>query len=120
MPLLLLDLDDTLVDRADAYRRWAASFAARHGDEREADWLVEADDGGYAPREQLAGIPLEGAWVVGDCPDRDIAGAAACGLRSAWLHRGRTWDRAGFHPTAVAGSLSEAVEHLVERSHRGC
>jgi putative hydrolase of the HAD superfamily len=54
--LLLLDLDDTLVDRAGAYRRWATSFAARHGRERDADWLVESDDGGNAPREQLAGL----------------------------------------------------------------
>lgn len=59
-----------------------------------------------------AGCPLEGAWIVGDCPDRDIADAVACGLRSAWLHRGRTWDRAGFHPTVIAGSLPDAVDQV--------
>jgi len=31
MPLLLLDLDNTLVDRAAAFARWAAGFAATIG-----------------------------------------------------------------------------------------
>lgn len=52
MPLLLLDLDNTLVDRAAAYLKWAERFTLAHGGD--VDWLVEADDDGYEPRGRLA------------------------------------------------------------------
>ena len=54
MPLLLCDLDNTLVDRDAAFRRWAELIAARFG--RHDDfvaWLVEADDQGYGSRREL-------------------------------------------------------------------
>ena len=55
MPLLLIDLDDTLIDRAGAFRRWAREFAALHGDgERDAAWLEAADRDGLESRERLA------------------------------------------------------------------
>ncbi|MEE1617433.1 HAD family hydrolase [Brachybacterium sp. J153] len=54
-PLVLLDLDGTLVDRQRAFEDWARSFldgvGAGPGD---LDWLVEADRGGYRPRAELA------------------------------------------------------------------
>lgn len=54
MPLLLLDLDDTLLDRTAAYARWARAFAAGLGAGPEvAAWLVEFDAGGGAPREDV-------------------------------------------------------------------
>jgi putative hydrolase of the HAD superfamily len=52
MPLLLLDLDNTLVDRAAAFLKWAERFAVAHGGD--VDWLVEADADGYEPRARLA------------------------------------------------------------------
>lgn len=52
MPLLLLDLDNTLVDRAAAFQKWAERFTAAHGGD--VDWLVEADADGYEPRVRLA------------------------------------------------------------------
>ena len=48
--LLLIDLDNTLIDRRAAYKGWAAS----HFGESEVPWLVEADQDGYAKREVLA------------------------------------------------------------------
>jgi putative hydrolase of the HAD superfamily len=55
MPLLLADLDNTLVDRSGAYRRWADAFAAARAlPPGEADWLVDADLDGLAGRERLA------------------------------------------------------------------
>lgn len=48
--LLLIDLDNTLVDRASAYKGWAAS---RFG-ESEVSWLIDVDEDGYAPRERVA------------------------------------------------------------------
>ncbi|MCU7728298.1 HAD family hydrolase [Actinoplanes sp. KI2] len=50
--LLLVDLDNTLVDRRAAYKAWAES---RFG-ESEVRWLVEADRDGYERRETLAAM----------------------------------------------------------------
>ena len=68
--LLLLDLDNTLIDRAGAFAQWARLFAgevgARAGWEpgspevREAaDWIVAADRGGYRPKPELAAAVIE-------------------------------------------------------------
>lgn len=44
MALLLCDLDDTLVSRADVFVSWAADFAAEQAlDQTEIDWLVGFD-----------------------------------------------------------------------------
>ncbi|MCY1143795.1 HAD family hydrolase [Actinoplanes sp. Pm04-4] len=53
--LLLLDLDNTLIDRAAAYAAWARQ---RFG-EAEVAWLVEADRDGYRQREELARLIAE-------------------------------------------------------------
>ncbi|MBL7260669.1 HAD family hydrolase [Paractinoplanes lichenicola] len=50
--LLLLDLDNTLIDRTAAFKTWAqARFGAA-----EVPWLVEEDRDGYRRREELAGL----------------------------------------------------------------
>ena len=51
--LALFDLDDTLSDRAAAFRGWAEKWIARHGiDDPDAlSWMVTNDDGGYRPRD---------------------------------------------------------------------
>ena len=54
-PLVLLDLDGTLVDRQRAFEDWARSFIDEIGaGPGDLDWLVEADRGGYRPRAELA------------------------------------------------------------------
>jgi putative hydrolase of the HAD superfamily len=52
VPLLLIDLDNTLIDRAGAFDRWAREFAAAHGGD--ADWLVTVDGDGFEPRDLVA------------------------------------------------------------------
>jgi putative hydrolase of the HAD superfamily len=60
VPLLLVDLDNTLIDRAGAFDRWARDFAsARGGDAADARWLAAADRDGLEPRERLAGLIAE-------------------------------------------------------------
>ncbi len=56
MPLLLIDLDNTLVDRAAAFLAWAETFRQKHvpEDDGAVAWLVEADADGYTPRDRLA------------------------------------------------------------------
>lgn len=55
MPLLMIDLDNTLVDRDAAFRRAAGAFLARHGlPEPDLDWLIALDASGYTPRPEVA------------------------------------------------------------------
>jgi putative hydrolase of the HAD superfamily len=50
----LFDLDDTLIDRDAAYRRWAVWFAAeRELDGEAVDFLCQADNHGYAARPDV-------------------------------------------------------------------
>ncbi len=213
MPLLLLDLDNTVLDRAGAFRAWARDFLAGIGAPPEdLDWLLSvdadgltdrwdvadalrdryrlrvpsidivdalhegvvantrldplvacalriADDAGWIPvlvtngavRQQDAKIRrtgldryvadwviseeagvskpnprifamaaqkvrmrLLGAWVVGDSPEADIGGAAAMGLPSVWLHRGRPWLENRYAPTRTADGLIEAVAAVLD------
>ncbi|MBB6033879.1 HAD family hydrolase [Phytomonospora endophytica] len=61
----------------------------------------------------LVGASLDGAWVIGDRDDADIAGAHALGLSSVWLSLGRDWTITEFAPTATARTVAEAVGKAV-------
>ncbi|MFD8569401.1 HAD family hydrolase [Streptomyces sp. NPDC059639] len=210
MPLLLLDLDNTLIDRDAAFRSAMAAFLAEHGlPADELAWIMSVDDDGYAPRATVAsalthryrdqvspaavqdvldrgaadrvtladpvrtalveatragwtpvvvtngrtvqqtrkirrtgldtlvdgwtvseavghkkpspeifhaaaaGRPLRQAWMVGDAARTDIAGAAALGLRSVWLARGRAWQEQEYAPTHIAEGVVAAIGHVV-------
>lgn len=54
------------------------------------------------------GRTLESAWMIGD-GEADIVGAQRAGIRSVWLHRGRTWSRSDLRPDHIADGLSEAL-----------
>jgi putative hydrolase of the HAD superfamily len=207
VPLLFLDLDDTLLDRAGAFRRWAGEFLDEVGAPRDdLDWLIALDadgltsrwdvadairdkyrlrfssldlvealhqgvldyvqldrlvagalriavDAGWVPVvvtngaiEQQTGLdryvldwviseragvskpnprifalaaqrvrmPLQDAWIVGDCPETDIGGAAAMGLPSVWLHRGRRWIESRYRPTYTVDGLIAAVAAVMD------
>jgi putative hydrolase of the HAD superfamily len=207
VPLLLIDLDNTLIDRDECFARWADAFATEHELADAVPWLVEQDRDGFVPRhlffervrarfgidtsvqelvrafretyalhtpappaearalleelrtadwkiavvtngspsQQLkldaaaltalvdaccisevegvakphaeifrraaarCGCALDGAWMVGDNPEADIAGGVALGLKTVWLARGRTWAEQDYAPTAVADSLTAAL-----------
>ncbi|MGD6749137.1 HAD family hydrolase [Streptomyces sp. BH105] len=212
MPLMLLDLDNTLVDRDAAFRAAVVDFLAEYGlASADADWLMGVDEGGYAARRSVAaamihrygdkappaavqdllreggagrvaltkptrealgrarsdgwtcavvtngrtaqqtaklrtsgldrivdgwvvseavghkkpepeifraaaaavGAPLDGAWVIGDSPHADIAGADALGLRSVWVSNGRHRPFDGFRPTHVAVDVAAAIDHVL-------
>ncbi|HUC60228.1 MAG TPA: HAD family hydrolase [Streptosporangiaceae bacterium] len=60
MPLLLVDLDDTLIDRSGAFARFAREFASSHGGSAgDARWLFEADRNGEEARDNLAAMMTE-------------------------------------------------------------
>jgi putative hydrolase of the HAD superfamily len=58
-------------------------------------------------------VSLEDAWVVGDRPETDIAGAVAIGARSVWISRGKVWVEAEFTPTFTADTVAEATSLLI-------
>ena len=205
---LLIDLDNTLVDRAGAFVRWTHGFLAElagapTADPEQVAWLLDADRDGYTPRAELAeaiidryGLPVPvdalvdrllfehvrfvepypgvverlrtmdaavvtngtvaqqeaklrhagleryladaviserigakkpdpavfraalggsdpaDAWMVGDHPEADIAGARELGLRTAWVSHGRTWMQS-WQPTVIAPTTAEALDAIV-------
>ncbi|MGW6159614.1 HAD family hydrolase [Streptomyces sp. NPDC055144] len=212
MPLMLLDLDNTLVDRDAAFRSAVASFLAQHGlPDSDLTWVTTIDAGGYTARHEVAAAltgrygnavpatdihalldngvtdhvvlarssrealtkarasgwtcvivtngrtvqqeakirntgldqlvqgwaisetvghkkpepeifqvaaatvstPLPGAWVIGDSPHADIAGADALGLRSVWVTDGRSWTQDSYRPTHVASDAASAISHAL-------
>lgn len=71
MPLLLTDLDNTLIDRAGAFRRWAQRYVAdAGGDAEDVAWLLEVDDDGFAARDEVA-RQMRARWDL-DVPDDDL------------------------------------------------
>lgn len=83
-------------------------------------WVISAVVGArkpdpviFAAAAEVCGASLTGAWVVGDSPEVDIAGAANCGLRSIWIRRGRDWSTSEYRPDATVDSIPEAVAHIV-------
>jgi len=210
--LVLFDLDNTLIDRAEVFRRWGSCFVAQRGlAPDELSWLIDQDNDGLTPKDAFfdavrtryavsedtaalvsayhrdypsftvappaetmaaltelrsagsrlaivtngppmqehvidnaglrgivdavcvsatvglrkpdplifglaahaCGVALDGAWMIGDSPTHDIAGAVASGIRSAWITRGRPWVETEYQPTLIADSVSKAVEGLL-------
>jgi len=59
----------------------------------------------------MCGLPLEGAWMVGDSVvDMEVAHAAR--INSVWIHHGRDWPGSSFAPTTTVGSFTEAAERI--------
>ena len=185
MPLLMCDLDDTLVERAPLFRTWAEGFLDAHAPQQASkelvDWLVEHDRAmsesyrltagvrsaldevraaGWsfavvtngpefrqrpkivatgldeladsvcisgevgAPKPaavmfeeaaRRAGTTLEGAWMIGDNLDADIAGAHGVGARSVWVEHHSEWlvFESGTEPDLVAKDFPDAVRHVL-------
>ena len=98
VPLLLVDLDDTLVDRTAAFRGWAESFVAERGlPEGALEALVEEDRSGRRPREEFVvavtdrlGLerPLTvgylADYVAGFVPDVGVLDALARARAAGW------------------------------------
>jgi putative hydrolase of the HAD superfamily len=85
-----------------------------------ADWVISEQAGVSKPNPRIFALAaqrvrmrLGGAWVLGDSPEADIGGAAAMGLPSVWLHRGREWVDARFAPTRVAGNVIQGLSAIM-------
>ena len=85
-----------------------------------ADWVISERAGVSKPNPRIFAMAaqrvrmrLGGAWVVGDSPEADIGGAAAMGLPSVWLHRGREWMDNRFAPTRVVGNVIQGLSAIM-------
>jgi len=85
-----------------------------------ADWVISERAGVSKPNPRIFALAaqrvrmrLGGAWVVGDSPEADIGGAAAMGLPSVWLHRGRDWVDNRFAPTKVVGNVIQGISAIM-------
>lgn len=186
---LLLDLDNTLVDREQAFARWAEELVAQAGGgPADLAWLLRADADGLTPRRELAAriaerlLPdvarddleerlmmehiehvacspavlahlrrLRGQGVrltvltngtgrqqraklertglaalldavviseeVGASKPDPAIFAAAAGLRTGWVSRGRPWPHAA-PPTLQAPTLAALLDLLPTGAHR--
>jgi putative hydrolase of the HAD superfamily len=81
-----------------------------------ADWVISEEAGVRKPNPRIFSIAAErirmnvrNSWVIGDGPESDIAGAAALGVPSVWLHRGRTWSESRFGPEVIADGMIPAI-----------
>lgn len=71
VPLLFLDLDNTLVDRAAAFRLWAEDFVSAMGlPDDEVEWLITSDRDGYEPRDSLASTIRDRFCLRGSSAER--------------------------------------------------
>jgi putative hydrolase of the HAD superfamily len=85
-----------------------------------AAWVISEEAGVRKPNPRIFGIAAErarmrlaGAWMIGDTPESDIAGADAIGASSVWLHRGRAWIEPRFEPTRTADSMIAALAAIM-------
>ncbi|MGW1029492.1 HAD family hydrolase [Streptomyces sp. NPDC002577] len=84
-------------------------------------WVISEAVGRKKPEPEIfqaaahaVGVALPGAWVIGDSPHADIAGAHALGLRSVWVSDGRSWTQQGYQPTHVVDDVASAVDHILK------
>ena len=92
-------------------------------DQYVAEWVISEEAGVRKPDGRIfelaadrARMSLRGAWMIGDSPEADIAGAAGMGLPSVWLHRGRHWTEPRYAPTVSAGTPVAAVAAVLDRA----
>ncbi len=89
-------------------------------DQYVAGWVISEQAGVSKPNPRIFALAaqrvrmrLGGAWVVGDSPEADIGGAAAMGLPSVWLHRGREWIDNRFAPTRSVGNVIQGLSAIM-------
>ena len=109
MPLVMLDLDDTLVRRPPLVRAWAQE----HADPAEVDALVEADAGGLVPREDPAVLALRDGvtdrYRLADGVRTRLEALRAAGWRIAVITNGPVSSQARKVEVTGLGDLVDAV-----------
>ncbi|MGW5671591.1 HAD family hydrolase [Micromonospora sp. NPDC003776] len=121
MPLLLLDLDNTLLDRAGPFRAWGERFLAGVGaPPGDIDWLLSVDADGLTDRWDVAdairdryALRIPSIDLVEELHDGVVANTrldplVACALRIA--------DDAGWVPVVVTNGVVRQQEPKIRRT----
>lgn len=121
MPLLLLDLDNTLLDRAGAFRAWGQRFLAEIGaPSTDLDWLLDIDADGLNSRWDVADairdryrlcvscVDLVEALNEGVIQNTRLDPLVACALRIA--------DDSGWLPVIVSNGGARQQEAKIRRT----
>ncbi|SCE92609.1 putative hydrolase of the HAD superfamily [Micromonospora viridifaciens] len=121
MPLLLLDLDNTLLDRDGPFRAWGARFLDGIGaPPADIDWLLSVDADGLAERWDVADairdryqLGVRAVDLVEELHDGVVAETrlsplVACALRIA--------DGAGWVPVVVTNGVVRQQEAKIRRT----
>ncbi|TDC28900.1 HAD family hydrolase, partial [Micromonospora sp. KC213] len=121
MPLLLLNLDNTLLDRAGSFRAWGEWFLAEIGaPPDDIDWLVSLDADGLTDRWDLAdairdryALRIPAIDLVDELRDGVVAYTrldplVACALRIA--------DDAGWMPVVVTNGTAQYQEAKIRNT----
>jgi FMN phosphatase YigB (HAD superfamily) len=90
------------------------------------DVLCFADDEGVRKPDpevfrlvaRRAGMELEGAWMVGDSLEHDVAGAAALGMSTIWVSGGVPLPQDGPRPDEVVRTVAEVFPILLRETAR--
>ena len=75
--------------------------------------LQKPDPRIFAAAAERVGADLDGAWMIGDSPRHDIAGAHALGLSSVWIGTGEWPPEADFRPTHTARDAASAIRYVL-------
>lgn len=121
MPLLLLDLDNTVLDRAGAFRAWGQRFLAEIGaPPTDLDWLLDIDADGLNSRWDVAdairdryrlrvsSVDLVEALNEGVIQNTRLDPLVACALRIA--------DDSGWLPVIVSNGGARQQEAKIRRT----
>ncbi len=83
-------------------------------------WVISEEVGLKKPEPEIfhaaadaVGVPLTDAWVIGDSPHADIAGANTLGLQSVWVSNGQPWTESALRPTHVAEDVATAINYVI-------
>jgi putative hydrolase of the HAD superfamily len=83
-------------------------------------WVISEAVGHKKPEPEIfhaaadaVGVPLNGAWVIGDSPHADIAGAHVLGLGSVWVSNGQPWAQDSYTPTHIAADVATAIDYVI-------
>jgi putative hydrolase of the HAD superfamily len=86
-------------------------------------WVISEAVGHKKPRPEIfqaaadaVSLPLLGAWVIGDSPHADIAGASTLGLPSVWVTDGRAWAQDSYQPTHISDDVASAINLAISET----
>lgn len=82
-------------------------------------WVVSESAGHSKPEPEIfhaaaavAGLPLDGSWMIGDSAHADIGGVSRAGARTVWVSAGRPWTESGYRPTHITPDTASALRLL--------